>query len=322
MTTPPLLTVQHLTKQFLLKGQLLRAVEDFSLTLSQGEILGIGGESGCGKSTLAKLLMGLMTPTSGSILLKGQNLSHLIKQKSQGWRREIQMIFQHPASSLDPRLTIEKILAEPLIIHGIAKGQELTKRAANLLSQVALSEDYLKRLPHELSGGQKQRIAIARAMALEPQLIICDEPFSALDVSVQAQMINLLTDLHRKKNLSYLIISHDLSILRYLTDNMAIMYLGQMVEYGPSQEVYNHPLHPYSQDLISAVLEPNPEKERLRTQVVVKGEVPGLLNPPKGCPFYSRCSYAQKICQTVRPQWQEVKPGHFTACHLFNRPLA
>lgn len=317
MTTIPLLDVQNVSKQFLLKGQALHALQNFSFTLSHGEILGLGGESGCGKSTVAKLLMGFIQPTSGSIFFNGQNLADLIAQKSHAWRRHIQMIFQHPTASLNPRLTVEKTLAEPFIIHGLAKGKELSNQLITLLSQVGLSEDYLKRLPHELSGGQKQRIAIARALALKPQLLICDEPFSALDVSVQAQLINLLAHLQSEHHLSYLIISHDLSILRYLTHRMAIMYLGQMIEYGISQDVYSDPLHPYSQTLISAVLLTNPWQERQKSHVVIKGEVPSLLHPPSGCPFYTRCPYAQKICQTVRPKWKEVKPHHFVACHLY-----
>lgn len=313
----PVLDVRNLSKLFQVRGHILHAVQNVSFSLSKGEILGFGGESGCGKSTVAKLLMGLFEPTSGSIFFEGQNISALTRQRSQAWRRHIQMIFQHPAASLNPRLTIAETLAEPLIIHGLAKGTERFKRLATLLAQVGLSEDYLQRLPHELSGGQKQRIAIARAMAVEPNVLICDEPFSALDVSVQAQIINLLVNLQREQNLSYLIISHDLSILRYLTHQLAIMYLGQIVEYGMSTEVYDHPLHPYSQALVSAVLLPHPDQESRRSRIVIKGEVPSLVHPPSGCPFHPRCPQAQKICQTVKPAWKEVKPGHYTACHLY-----
>jgi oligopeptide/dipeptide ABC transporter ATP-binding protein len=315
--TFPLLDVRNVSKQFRLKNGILHAVQNLSFSLEQGEILGLGGESGCGKSTVGKLLMGLLEPTSGSIFFDGQKLSNLIAQKSQDWRRHIQMIFQHPAASLDPRMTIEETLAEPFMIHGWDKGKERSQQLVTLLSQVGLSEDYLKRLPHELSGGQKQRIAIARAMALKPRLLICDEPFSALDVSIQAQIINLLVDLQRKNHLSYLIISHDLAILRYLTHRLAIMYLGQMVEYGPSTEVYDHPLHPYTQALVSAVLVPDPNQERQQSHIVIKGEVPSLLHPPSGCPFQSRCPHTQKICQTVKPTWKEVKRGHFASCHLY-----
>lgn len=314
----PLLDVQQISKQFHLKGQLLNVLQNISFQLSEGEILGLGGESGCGKSTVGKLLMGLLKPTSGSIVFQGQRLSDLLNQQSQTWRRHIQMVFQHPAASLNPRFTIEKILAEPFIIHGLAQGKELFQQLTSLLAQVGLSEDYLRRLPHELSGGQKQRVAIARAIALEPKLLICDEPFSALDISIQAQIVNLLANLQRKKNLSYLVISHDLSILHYLAHRMAIMYLGQIIEYGSNNDVYNTPLHPYSQALISAVLLPDPLQEKQRSHIVVKGEVPSLLHPPAGCPFYTRCPYAQKICQTIKPVWKEVKSQHFTACHLYS----
>lgn len=312
-----LLDIQNLSKQFRLRGRLLHVVQNISFSLSQGEILGLGGESGCGKSTVGKLLMGLLEPTQGSIFFDGQKLSDLTSQKSSAWRRHIQMVFQHPAASLNPRMTVEEILAEPFIIHGLAKGEERNKRLEMILSHVGLSQDYLKRLPHELSGGQKQRIAIARALALEPKILICDEPFSALDVSVQAQIINLLADLQQKRHLSYLIISHDLSILRYLTDRLAIMYLGQLMECGPSAEVFDNPLHPYSQALVSAVLLPHPFQKYQRSQIEVKGEVPSLMHLPSGCPFYARCPFAQKTCQRTKPAWKEIKPNHFTACHLY-----
>lgn len=313
----PLLNVKHLSKKFRMGNRDLWAVQNLSFSLMPGEILGIGGESGCGKSTLAKLLMCLLEPTAGSIQFEGKDLVNLSSRKSSVWRRKMQMIFQHPAASLNPRMTVEKILAEPFIIHGLAKGTDRSIRLAALLAQVGLSEAFLKRLPHELSGGQKQRLAIARALAVEPQLLICDEPFSALDVSVQAQIVNLLARLQRDQNLAYLIISHDLMLLRYLSHRLAIMYLGQIVEWGPSAEVYDHPLHPYTQALVSAVLIPDPLKERQSSHIFLKGEVPSLIPPPKGCPFYARCPKAKKICETVQPQWREVKPNRFTACHLY-----
>lgn len=313
----PLLEVKHLSKQFRLGKQTLYAVQDVSFSLMPGEILGLGGESGCGKSTIGKLLMHLIKPTAGSISFNGQDMHLLTACHSQAWRRQIQMIFQHPAASLNPRLVVEEILAEPFIIHGVAKGRERATKIAFLLSQVGLSTDYLQRLPHELSGGQKQRVAIARALALEPSLLICDEPFSALDVSIQSQIINLLSQLQRERHLSYLLISHDLSILRYLAHQLAIMYAGHLVEWGPSQEVYYHPLHPYSQALVSAVLCADPFKERQRARIVLKGEISSLTRPSQGCPFSARCPQAQKICQTMKPVWREVKPQHFTACHLY-----
>lgn len=315
--TVPLLDVKHLFKQFRLGKQLVRAVQDVSFSLQPGENLGLGGESGCGKSTVGKLLMRLIEPTSGSIVFDGQELSHLTARQSRLWRRKMQMIFQHPAASLNPRMTVEETLAEPFIIHGLAHGTERLKRITDLLAQVGLSEEFLKRLPYELSGGQKQRIAIARALAVHPRLLICDEPFSALDVSVQAQIINLLAQLQREQPLSYLIISHDLSILRYLTHRLAIMYLGQLVEWGPSSEVYDHPLHPYSQALVSAVLSSDPVQERQRSRIFLKDDVASLLRPSEGCPFYARCPLALPKCQRVRPLWREIKPQHFTACHLY-----
>jgi oligopeptide/dipeptide ABC transporter ATP-binding protein len=315
--TFPLLDVQRLSKQFRLGNRIIQAVQDVSFSLLPGEILGLGGESGCGKSTIAKLLIRLLEPTTGSIFFDGKDLKDLISRRNLSWRRKIQMIFQNPGGSLDPRMTVEETLAEPFIIHGIAKGSERSKRMASLLTQVGLSEEYFKRLPHELSGGQKQRVAIARALALDPLLLICDEPFSALDVSVQAQIINLLSRLQREQHLAYLIISHDLSILRYLTQKLAIMYLGQIVECGPSLAVYDNPLHPYTQALVSAVLSLDPFKERQKTFTFLKGEVPSLIHKSEGCPFYSRCPHAQSICQRVKPAWREIKPDHFTACHLY-----
>lgn len=312
----PLLEVRHLSKYFRLNKQILHAVQDVSFTLSSGEILGIGGESGCGKSTIGKMIMGLLEPTSGSILFEGQELSNLSHQRSQSWRRDIQMIFQHPAASLDPRMNVKEILKEPLIIHRLAKGKDKDDDLVKLLGQVGLSEDFLGRMPHELSGGQKQRIAIARALALQPRLLICDEPFSALDVSVQAQIINLLASLHREHQLSYLIISHDLSILRYLAHRLAIMYMGQLMELGPSNEVYQEPLHPYTQTLVSAVLLPDPSQKRKPSHVFMKKEVPSRMQPSTGCPFAGRCPFAKPICETIKPEWKEVKPNHFVACHL------
>jgi peptide/nickel transport system ATP-binding protein/oligopeptide transport system ATP-binding protein len=313
----PLIDIHNVSKEFQLKGKLLHAVQNVSLSLAPGEILGLGGESGCGKSTIGKMVMGLIEPTSGSIFIEGQNLNNLTRQRSQAWRRHVQMIFQHPAASLNPRMSIKEILEEPFVIHGLAKRGEMSKHMAELLFQVGLSEDFLNRMPHELSGGQKQRIAIARALALEPRLLICDEPFSALDVSVQAQIINLLANLQREHQLSYLVISHDLSILRYLAHRLAIMYLGQMMEMGASNDVYHHPLHPYSQALVSAILLPDPSQERKKSHIFVKGEVPSLMHPSIGCPFYARCPFAKKICETVKPAWKEVKPNHFAACHLY-----
>lgn len=313
----PLLTVKNVHKHYRLGKQILHAVKDVSFSLLPGEILGLGGESGCGKSTIGKLLMGLATPTSGSILFQGKDIAQLASSRSQAWRRGIQMIFQHPATSLDPRFTVEETLAEPFSIHRLSiPGGDRKKHLGTLLEQVGLSEELLGRIPAELSGGQKQRIAIARALAVDPRLLICDEPFSSLDVSVQSQIINLLVRLHTEKNLTCLIISHDLSVLRYLTHQLAIMYLGELVEKGPSEEVYDTPLHPYSQALVSAVLIPDPIKERQRPSIAIKGDVPGNAATRQGCPFASRCPYAQAICLKEKPLMREVKPGRFASCHF------
>ena len=320
---PPLLEVQHLSKQYCLNRQILHAVDDVSFLLAPGEILGIGGESGSGKSTIGKLLVGLLEPTSGSIFFEGKRIADLMRRHSQEWRRGIQMIFQHPAASLNPRMKIKEILEEPFLIHDRSINKE--KRGElirELLLQVNLKEELLSRFPHELSGGQKQRIAIARALALKPRLLICDEPFSALDVSVQGQIIDLLIELHRAHQLAYVIISHDLSILRYFTHRLMIMYLGQLVELGPSEEVYTHPLHPYSQALISAVLLPEISQEDSQTKKmteIIQGELSTLSSPIIGCPYYERCPYAMKICETVKPAWKEERIGssHFVRCHLY-----
>jgi oligopeptide/dipeptide ABC transporter ATP-binding protein len=302
----PILHVEQLSKQFHLGKKHFHAVKNISFILQQGEILGLGGESGCGKSTIGKLLMGLLEPTSGSIFFDGQPL-----QASREWRKNLQMIFQHPATSLNPRFTIQQIIEEPFVIHRVPYGN---KDLIHLLHQVGLTEEILFRLPCELSGGQKQRIAIARALALEPRFLICDEPFSSLDVSVQSQIINLLSQLQKEKNLTYLVISHDLSVLRYLTHQMAIMYLGEIVEIGPSEELYKKPRHPYSEALISAVLLPDPQQKQ--TFIHLKGEVPNMTQTIQGCPFASRCPYAQPLCHKEKPLLRHIGQDHFAACHF------
>lgn len=310
-----LLEVRNLCKQYLLKGSLFNAVHQLSFFIHAGERFGLGGESGCGKSTLAKLLMGLIPPTSGKIIFEGQDLSNLKSQRVQTWRKDIQMVFQQPASSLDPRMTIEDILLEPLIIHQMGDKKTRQSQVVKLLSSLGLSEEYLKCLPYQLSGGQKQRVALARAMAVKPKLLICDEPFSALDVSIQGQMINLLSQLHSRDRLAFLMISHDLAVLRYFTDRLAIMYLGEFVECGPSTEVYDNPLHPYTKQLVAAIL-PLEVKTNKAFPVSVKWDATRAKG--SGCSFYERCPYAQQICQTVKPEFKEIKSGHFVACHFMN----
>lgn len=312
--SPPLIHATQLSKSFQTRKGSFQAVTNLSFSLFPGEIFGLAGESGCGKSTVGKLLLRLIDPTQGTIFFKGQELGKLSSEELKHKRKEMQMIFQNPGSSLNPRMTVEEILKEPFHIHRLASS---TTREAieHLLNEVGLSSSYLNRLPHELSGGQKQRIGIARALALRPDFIVCDEPLSALDISTQAQVINLLKRLHEKFHLSYLFISHDLAVMRYLAHRIAIMYLGQFVELAPSHELYQRPRHPYTQSLLSAILEPNPQVEKSRHRVFLKGEMPSGLHPPSGCRFHSRCPFAQPLCKQVSPTWQEVSPGHFVACH-------
>lgn len=311
----PLLDVQSLSKQYRMDGHLFYAVQDLSFTLEKGEILGVGGESGCGKSTVAKILMGLVEPSQGEILFEGEPLSNLMRRRSQGWRRRLQMVFQHPAASLNPSMKIRRILEEPFLIHGWGEVEDKKERLEELLTQVGLPGSFLSRMPHELSGGQKQRVAIARALSLNPSLLICDEPFSALDVTTQVQVTELLAKLHQEHQLTYVVISHDLSLLRAFTHRLLIMYMGQVMELGPSEAVYTDPLHPYSQALASSILSLSPIRKS-STHIAVKGEVPSLKSLSAGCPFYGRCPHAQKICEKEKPILKEVRPGHFAACHL------
>ncbi len=311
-----LLKVADLKKQFKLGSRIVQILKNVSFSLSKGEILGLGGESGCGKSTLGKAILRLIEPTGGSIRFNGHELLALRQSELQQQRLHMQMIFQNPAASFNPRFTVEEILSEPMIIHDLEKGSARKSRLHDLLSQVGLDKNFLTRLQHELSGGEKQRIAIARALALSPSLIVCDEPFSALDVSVQVQIMNLLENLQEQLGMAYLLISHDLSALRHFSHRMAIMYMGQFVELGPSEEVYSRPLHPYTQALISSVPLPDPRLERTRKPIILRGELPSLLEQPKGCPFHTRCPQAAAICKEEAPVWKEVSPNHFTACHL------
>jgi oligopeptide/dipeptide ABC transporter ATP-binding protein len=306
----PLIEIKNVSKHF----GTLRAVQDVSLNIFAGETLGLAGESGCGKSTIGKLLVRLLEPTAGSIYFDGCEIGTLKGRALLEWRRHVQMVFQNPTGALNPCFTIEEILREPLEIHG--RDTHITHTVLHMLEQVGLQPSHLRRLPHELSGGQKQRVSIARALMLQPEVLICDEPLSALDVSVQAQIINLFKDLQKAHRLTSLFISHDLAVLRYLTDRMAIMYLGQLVELAPSAALYENPLHPYTQALLSAIPLPDPQAERKRQPIVLKGELPSPLNPPTGCPFHTRCPHALPICQVVKPQLQEKNLGHYVACHL------
>jgi len=314
----PMIKIRGLKKYFKVGGRDLKAVDDINLDIYKGETIGVVGESGCGKSTMGRTILRLYEPTAGEVIYKGENIYKLSPHKMKEVRRDMQMIFQDPYASLNPRMTVEDIIGEPLDIHGLASGKKRKERVIELLELVGLNKEHAQRFPHEFSGGQRQRIGIARALAVEPKFIVCDEPISALDVSIQAQVINLLKDLQNKMGLTYLFIAHDLSMVKYISDRVLVMYLGKMVEMADSQTLYYENYHPYTKALLSAVPIPDPDIERKRERIVLSGDVPSPLNPPSGCVFRSRCPMAKDICAKSEPEWKEVKPGHFTACHLHN----
>ncbi len=309
-----LVKVKNLVKHFAVENSddLVRAVDDVSFDILAGETLGLVGESGCGKSTVGRCLLRLYEPTSGEVLFEGQSITGLPNNEMQKLRREMQIIFQDPYASLNPRLSILSTISEPLKIHGIGNKKEQKERVADLLSKVGLDPNYMVRYPHEFSGGQRQRIGIARALALNPKLIICDEPVSALDVSVQAQVVNLLQDLQAEFGLTYLFISHGLAVVEHISQRVAVMYLGKIVEIAEAKELYELPLHPYTKALLSAIPIPDPKKKRER--IVLQGDVPTPINPPSGCRFRTRCPIAIPQCAEKDPELREITKDHFAAC--------
>lgn len=309
-----LLNVRNLVKHFPIESSddVVKAVDGVSFGIKAGETLGLVGESGCGKSTVGRCLLRLHEPTSGEVLFEGENLVGLPNREMQMLRREMQIIFQDPYASLNPRLSILSIISEPLKIHGIGSKNERRERVADLLSKVGLDPNYMRRYPHEFSGGQRQRIGIARALALNPKLIVCDEPVSALDVSVQAQVVNLLQDLQSELGLTYLFISHGLAVVEHISNRVAVMYLGKIVEIAEGRELYDNPLHPYTKALLSAIPVPDPTKKRER--IILKGDVPTPINPPSGCRFRTRCPLAIEDCAKIVPELREIQPNHFAAC--------
>ena len=299
----------------------VRAVDGVSFDVKRGETLGLVGESGCGKSTTGRTILQLYKPTSGAVTFDGTNLVTLKGEQMRQMRRKMQMIFQDPYASLNPRMTVAQLVGEPLIVHSAATGAEITERVAHLLQLVNLNPAFATRYPHEFSGGQRQRIGVARALALQPSFIICDEPISALDVSIQAQVVNLLEELQEQFHLTYLFIAHDLSMVKHISDRVAVMYLGVIVELATRDELYSKPLHPYTQALLSAVPIPDPVADAKRKRTILQGDVPSPANPPSGCRFRTRCPIAEAVCAETRPEFREIRPGHFVACFFAERFL-
>lgn len=313
-----LLRVENLTKHFPVSGgKVVHAVDDVSFTISEGKTLGLVGESGCGKSSCARTVIRIYDPTSGRIVLDGEDITDLSQKQLLPHRRKMQMIFQDPYASLNARMTVQDIVAEPLRAHKICKSKaEEREMVADMLNRVGLNQDHASRYAHEFSGGQRQRVGIARALILQPKLVICDEPISALDVSIQAQVVNMLRTFQEEQRLTYLFIAHDLSMVRYVSDDVGVMYLGQLVEKCETDEIYAHPLHPYTQGLLSSVPIPDPVLARKKENAGIAGDIPSPIDPPAGCRFHTRCPFAEKRCSTEIPDFKEASPGHFVACHL------
>jgi oligopeptide/dipeptide ABC transporter ATP-binding protein len=318
----PLLEADHVQLYFPIKQGLLidrtigvvHAVDDVSLTLQEGQTLGVVGESGCGKSTLARCMVRLLEPTAGALRFRGLDITHLGRRKLMPLREEVQLVFQDPVASLNPRKRVGQIIGTPLRLHGMERNK-IQARVRELLDRVGLNPEHVNRFPHEFSGGQRQRIGVARALAVNPRLLVLDEPVSALDVSVQAQVVNLLDDLQDDFGLSYVFIAHDLSVVRHVSDQIAVMYLGKVVELSPARELYSKPIHPYTEALLAAIPIPDPKENRARERAVISGEPPNPINPPSGCRFHTRCSYATEVCREVEPPFAEYAGGHLAACH-------
>jgi oligopeptide transport system ATP-binding protein len=323
-TNHDLIKVEQLTKHFPINRGIIiqrqvgavQAVDKVSFTIKQGETLGLVGESGCGKSTVGRTILQLHPATSGKVFFKDKELTTLKGDELRNLRRNMQIIFQDPYASLNPRMSVGSIIGEPLEVHNIGTAKERKERVRDLLRLVGLNPYFINRYPHEFSGGQRQRIGVARALALQPEFIVCDEPISALDVSIQAQVVNLLEELQQMLGLTYLFIAHDLSMVRHISDRTAVMYLGKIVELADRDELYTNPLHPYTVALLSAVPIPDPGKEKKRSRIILTGDVPSPAKPPSGCRFHTRCPQAMDICSQAEPEWKESRPGHWTACHL------
>ena len=320
MSNTAMLEVTNLTKYFKAgRGQLVHAVDNVSFTLERGKTLGLVGESGCGKSSCARTIIRIYDPASGKIILDGQDITKLSARQLQPIRRKMQMIFQDPYASLNARMTVRDIIAEPLIAHHVVKNKkEIDDYVYPMLERVGLTREHAGRYAHEFSGGQRQRVGIARALVLKPELVICDEPISALDVSIQAQVVNLLRDYQQEEGLSYLFIAHDLSMVRYVSDDVGVMYLGQLVETCEAEEIYQNPLHPYTKGLLSCIPVADPKVARTRENTGVAGDLPSPVHPPEGCRFHTRCPYAKPICAEQVPEMKEAAPGHCVACHLYD----
>lgn len=318
-----LMEIQNLSKHFPVESNffgksssLLKAVDDVSFTIHKGEAFGLVGESGCGKTTLGKIIVNLYSPTKGSMIFEGKDLTKLKENQRRAYCKDMQMIFQDPYASLNPRMTVGDIIAEPIVINKLLPANKVEERVTYLLNCVGLAQHQRNRYPHEFSGGQRQRVGIARALAVEPKLIVCDEPVSALDVSIQAQVLNLLADLKDEFGLTYLFIAHGLNVVKHISDRVGVMYLGKLVEIAPKKELYANPLHPYTQALLSAIPIIDPEKKKRR--IILEGDVPSPINPPAGCRFCSRCFKEMPVCKETAPELKEISPGHWVACHLFD----